>query len=49
MPAYVIAQLAVTGAAGFEACRKAADPVVKAFAGRFLVRGGAVIVVEGGV
>ena len=34
MPAYVIAQLAVTDPAGFEAYRKAAGPVVKACAGR---------------
>jgi uncharacterized protein (DUF1330 family) len=47
MTAYVIAQLTVTDAAGFEAYRRAAEPIVAAHGGRFLVRGRAAASLEG--
>ena len=47
MTAYVIAQLTVTDPEGFEAYRRAAQPVVEAHGGRFLVRGSTVSGLEG--
>ena len=47
MTAYVIAQLTVTDPEGFEAYRQAAHPVVAAYGGRFLVRGGTISALEG--
>jgi len=47
MTAYVIAQLTVTDPEGFEAYRQAAQPVVEAYGGRFLVRGGTLSALEG--
>lgn len=47
MPTYVIAQFNVTDCDGFEAYREAAPPIVEAYGGRFLVRGGAIASIEG--
>jgi len=47
MPAYVIAQLTVTDLDGFEAYRRAVSPIIEAYGGRFLVRGGEVSSIEG--
>ena len=49
MSAYVIAQLTVTDPKGFEAYRQAAEQVVKAFGGRFLVRGSTIAALEGDI
>jgi uncharacterized protein (DUF1330 family) len=47
MPAYLIANITVQDAAGFEAYRAAVPAVIARFGGRYLVRGGAVDVKEG--
>ncbi|HSE91898.1 MAG TPA: DUF1330 domain-containing protein [Methylomirabilota bacterium] len=47
MPAYVIGDIEVTDAAGFEEYRKQVPATVQKYGGRFLVRGGAMEVVEG--
>lgn len=47
MTAYVIAQLNVTDAKGFEAYREAVPPVIAAHGGRYLVRGGDLTELEG--
>lgn len=47
MPAYLIVQLNVTNAEKFASYRDAVPPVVETFGGRYLVRGGAVEVLEG--
>jgi uncharacterized protein (DUF1330 family) len=47
MPAYLIANITVTDAAGFEAYRAAVPAVIARFGGRYLVRGGAIDVKEG--
>ena len=47
MTAYVIAQFTVTDAEGFEAYRQAAPPIIEAYGGRCLVRGGAITSIEG--
>jgi uncharacterized protein (DUF1330 family) len=47
MSAYLIAHLDVTDAAKYEAYRTAVPAVIELFGGRYLVRGGAVEVLEG--
>lgn len=47
MPAYMIVQLNVTDPDKFDGYRAAVPAVVEAFGGRYLVRGGAVEVLEG--
>ena len=47
MTAYVIAQFTVTDCEGFEAYRQAAPPIIEAYGGRMLVRGGAITSVDG--
>lgn len=47
MPAYVIADIEVKDAAAYEAYRKGVEATLLTFAGRFLVRGGAVTRKEG--
>ena len=49
MPAYLVARIEVRDAAGFDAYREAVTPVIAAFGGRYLVRGGAMDVLEGPV
>ncbi|WP_050420408.1 DUF1330 domain-containing protein [Bradyrhizobium tropiciagri] len=48
MSAYVISEVDVKDAAGFEAYRTIAAQAIAQFGGRYLVRGGAADVVEGG-
>ena len=45
--AYIIAEVAVDDPQGFEAYRAAVAPLIAAFGGRYLVRGGAVHALEG--
>lgn len=47
MPAYVIADVAVTDPAGYEPYRPLAAASIARFGGRFLVRGGASELLEG--
>ncbi len=47
MSAYLFANLAVTDPAGFGKYRDLVAPLIARFGGRYLVRGGAVAVVEG--
>jgi uncharacterized protein (DUF1330 family) len=47
MPAYMIVQLRVTDTEKYAAYRAAVPAVVETFGGRYLVRGGAVEVLEG--
>ena len=47
MSAYLIAQLTITDSAGFDAYREAVPPVIAAYGGRYLSRGGAVTPLEG--
>jgi uncharacterized protein (DUF1330 family) len=47
MAAYVIAELDITDPAGFEAYRRDVPATIAAYGGRYLVRGGAIEVVEG--
>jgi uncharacterized protein (DUF1330 family) len=47
MQAYLIANIDVTDAAGYEAYRERVPPTISAYAGRFLTRGGALDVLEG--
>lgn len=48
MPAYVIAEIEVKDAAAYEAYKRDVGATVEKFAGRFVVRGGAVVPHEGG-
>jgi len=48
MSAYVISEVEVHDAAGFEAYRTIAAKTIAQYGGRYLVRGGAAGVVEGG-
>ena len=48
MAAYLIADIEVTDAAGFEEYRARVPAVIAAYGGRYLVRGGACEVLEGG-
>ena len=45
--AYLIAEVDVHDAEGFEAYRSGVAPMIAAFGGRYLVRGGAVTALEG--
>jgi len=48
MPAYLISEVDVHDAAGFEAYRTIAAKAIAQYGGRYLVRGGAAEAVEGG-
>ncbi len=48
MPAYVISELEVSDAAGIETYRTIAAKSIAQYGGRYLVRGGAASVAEGG-
>ena len=48
MPAYFVAELDITNAAGIEAYRTAVPATLAQYGGRFVVRGGATELVEGG-
>lgn len=48
MPAYVIANAEVTDPASYEAYKAAVPAVIEQYGGRYLVRGGAAEIVEGG-
>jgi uncharacterized protein (DUF1330 family) len=48
MPAYVISEVEMRDAAGFEANRTIAAKTITQYGGRYLVRGGAASTVEGG-
>ena len=47
MPAYLIADIEITDPAGYEEYRKRVPPIIAAHGGRYLVRGGAIEVLEG--
>jgi uncharacterized protein (DUF1330 family) len=47
MPAYLIADVAITDPAGFEEYRKQVPATIAKYGGRFLARGGAVQTLEG--
>jgi uncharacterized protein (DUF1330 family) len=47
VPAYVIANVTVTDAAGYEAYRRLVPASIEKFGGRFLARGGEIEVLEG--
>jgi uncharacterized protein (DUF1330 family) len=48
MPAYFVVELDITNMAGMEAYRAAVPATLAQYGGRFLVRGGATELVEGG-
>ena len=48
MAAYLIADLEVTNTVGFEEYRALVPAVIAAYGGKYLVRGGAIEVLEGG-
>jgi uncharacterized protein (DUF1330 family) len=48
MPAYVISEVEMKDAAAFEAYRSFAAQTIAQYGGRYLVRGGAAEVIEGG-
>ena len=48
MPAYVISEVEMRDASGFEAYRTIAAKTIAHYGGRYLVRGGAASVIEGG-
>jgi uncharacterized protein (DUF1330 family) len=48
MPAYLISEVDVRDPAGFEAYRSIAARAIAQYGGRYLVRGGAAVAVEGG-
>ena len=48
MPAYLIADVEVLDSAGYEEYRQRVPATIEAFGGRYLVRGGALTVLEGG-
>jgi uncharacterized protein (DUF1330 family) len=48
MPAYVISEVEMRDAAGFEAYRTIAAKTITQYGGRYLVRGGAASAIEGG-
>jgi uncharacterized protein (DUF1330 family) len=47
MPAYVIADVEVTDPVGFEEYRSAVSPLIAAYGGSYVARGGAVDALEG--
>lgn len=48
MAAYMIVELEITDAAGFERYREMVPPTIAAYGGRYLARGGAISPMEGG-
>lgn len=48
MPAYFVAELETTNSAGMEAYRAAVPATLAQYGGRFVVRGGATELIEGG-
>lgn len=48
MPAYVLVEVDVTDPVGYEEYKAAVPAIVRAFGGKFLVRGGAAEALEGG-
>lgn len=48
MPAYVIVDIEVTDPDGYEAYKQMAPPTLAIYAGKYLARGGATAVLEGG-
>lgn len=48
MPAYIHGNITITDPAGYEAYRQKVPAVIAAYGGRYLVRGGATEVLEGG-
>jgi uncharacterized protein (DUF1330 family) len=48
MPAYVLANVTITDPVRYEDYRRLVTPTLAKFGGRFIVRGGAVDVLEGG-
>ncbi|KWV60779.1 hypothetical protein AS156_27420 [Bradyrhizobium macuxiense] len=48
MPAYVISEVEMRDAASFEAYRALAVKTIEQYGGRYIVRGGAVELIEGG-
>ncbi len=48
MPAYLVAEVEITNRAGFEPYGAAVGATVTQYGGRFLVRGGATELIEGG-
>jgi uncharacterized protein (DUF1330 family) len=48
MPAYVISEVEMKDAAGFEAYRSSAAKTIAQYGGRYLVRGGSAELAEGG-
>ena len=49
MPAYFVAELDVTNPAGFDAYREAVPVTIAQYGGRYVTRGGATQLVEGGL
>jgi len=47
MPAYVIAEMKITDAAGYEEYKRLAPPAIAKYGGRYLARGGETAVLEG--
>ncbi len=47
MPAYLIADMNVTDAAGYEEYKRLAPPAIEKYGGRYLARGGETAVLEG--
>ena len=47
MPAYLVARISVQDAAGFDRYRAGVLPVITTYGGRYIVRGGAMDVLEG--
>jgi uncharacterized protein (DUF1330 family) len=48
MPAYFVAELDVTNPAGFDTYREAVPVTIAQYGGRYVTRGGAIQLVEGG-
>jgi uncharacterized protein (DUF1330 family) len=48
MPAYLVAEVEITNRAGFEPYGAAVGATITQYSGRFLVRGGAAELIEGG-
>lgn len=47
MPAYVIAEMNITDATGYEEYKRLAPPAIEKYGGRYLARGGETAVLEG--
>ena len=48
MPAYFVTEIEITNEAGFAPYRAAANTTLEQYGGRFLTRGGATELIEGG-